>query len=271
MTVPMVYQAIANITDAISKVGVAKSRNNPQQGYKFRGIDDIYNALAPELAKQKLCILPNVLDRSCEEHTSARGGALFYVTVRVRFDFVSAEDGSKHEVVTLGEAMDSGDKATNKAMSAAYKYATMMAFCIPTIGEDSENETHETQSRSTTKPPPAANDREPPPRTPLSKLLAPPHDPVTGEIAPHTVPLELTDRGYDFTTWGRKLIAGVKTSSTLDEARKWEKLNVEAMKLADGTKALKAVIRAFEIVYAQFEPRDEQDLLAAETNVLGTA
>src|SRR5947207_4539695 len=142
---PMVYKAIVNVTDTISRVGVAKSRNNQQQGYKFRGIDDIYNALAPELAKHKLCILPDVLERSLEERTTAKGNAIFYVTVRVRFDFVSAEDGSKHEVVTMGEAMDTADKATNKAMSAAYKYAAMMVFCIPTVGEDSENETNATR------------------------------------------------------------------------------------------------------------------------------
>jgi hypothetical protein len=62
----------------------------------------------------------------------------------VRFDFVSADDGSMHEVVTFGEAMDSGDKATNKAMSAAYKYACMQAFCIPTEGDnDADAKTHE--------------------------------------------------------------------------------------------------------------------------------
>ena len=75
---------------------------------------------------------------------NARGTALFYVTVRCEFDFVSSEDGSKHTVTTYGEAMDSGDKATNKAMSAAYKYACMQAFSIPTEGDnDADATTHE--------------------------------------------------------------------------------------------------------------------------------
>jgi hypothetical protein len=141
---PKVYQAIAKVTAMLAKEGISKDRKNEQQGYKFRGIDDVYNALAPFLAEAKLCILPSVLDRLVVERTNHKGTALFYVTVKVDFAFVSAEDGSTHHVVTFGEAMDSGDKATNKAMSAAYKYAAMQAFCIPTEGDnDADAQTHE--------------------------------------------------------------------------------------------------------------------------------
>jgi len=101
------------------------------------------------LAQHKLCILPRVLSRSCEERTSAKGGVLFYVTIEAEFDFVAACDGSKHVVKTFGEAMDSGDKATNKAMSAAYKYALMQAFAIPTEGDnDADATTHEVAKRA---------------------------------------------------------------------------------------------------------------------------
>jgi hypothetical protein len=142
-----VYQAIASVTEKLAKNGISKDRKNEQQGYKFRGIDDVYNALAPFLAEANLCVLPSVLSRDVVERTNKNGGALFYVTVQVRFDFVSADDGTKHEVVTFGEAMDSGDKATNKAMSAAYKYACMQAFCIPTEGDnDADSATHEVQA-----------------------------------------------------------------------------------------------------------------------------
>ena len=139
-----VYQAINKVQAALAVEGISKDRNNQQQGYKFRGIDDVYNALAPQLAKHGLCILPRVTARECVERTNAKGTALFYVTVAVEFDFVAAEDGSKHTVITYGEAMDSGDKATNKAMSAAYKYACMQAFSIPTEGDnDADASTHE--------------------------------------------------------------------------------------------------------------------------------
>jgi hypothetical protein len=139
-----VYKAINAVQAALAKDGISKSRNNQQQGYKFRGIDDVYNALSPLLAEHGLCILPRCTDRICVERINAKGTALFYVTVRAEFDFVSSEDGSKHTVTTYGEAMDSGDKATNKAMSAAYKYAAMQAFSIPTEGDnDADAHTHE--------------------------------------------------------------------------------------------------------------------------------
>lgn len=139
-----VYKAINKVQNALAKQGISKANRNSQQGYNFRGIDDVFNALSPLLAEHGLCILPRCTDRVCNERTNAKGTSLFYVTVRCEFDFVCAEDGSKHTIVTYGEAMDSGDKATNKAMSAAYKYAAIQAFSIPTEGDnDADAHTHE--------------------------------------------------------------------------------------------------------------------------------
>ena len=139
-----VYSAINKVQADLARDGISKDRKNAQQGYNFRGIDDMYNALAPVLSKHGLCVLPRVKSRECVERMSAKGAALLYVTVEVDFDFVAAEDGSKHTITTYGEAMDSGDKATNKAMSAAYKYAAMQAFAIPTEGDnDADAQTHQ--------------------------------------------------------------------------------------------------------------------------------
>lgn len=140
-----VYKAINAVQSELATIGIVKDRRNSQgAGYNFRGIDDVYNAIAPLLAKHGLCILPRVLSRECIERTSKQGGALFYITVEAEFDFVSSEDGTKHTVKTFGEAMDSGDKATNKAMLAAYKYACFQAFSIPTESrDDADYQTHE--------------------------------------------------------------------------------------------------------------------------------
>jgi hypothetical protein len=142
---PAVYAALAAVASDIAKVGIAKDRKNEQQGYKFRGIDEVLNALSPLLAKHKLLILPRILTRQQTERTTAKGTALFSVVVEAEFDFVSAEDGSIHTVRTFGEGMDSADKATNKAMSAAYKYAAFQAFCIPLEGalEEADRESHD--------------------------------------------------------------------------------------------------------------------------------
>ena len=149
-----VYEAINKVQAALAKEGITKSSRNAQQGYNFRGIDAVYNALSPLLAQNGLCILPRMLTRTCEERQTAKGGLLFYVTVEAEFDFVATEDGSKHIVRTFGEAMDSGDKATNKAMSAAYKYACMQAFAIPTEGDnDADSTTHEVAAKKKTHRP----------------------------------------------------------------------------------------------------------------------
>ena len=146
---PHVYQAIATVMAKLAKEGIGKDRKNEQQGYKFRGIDDVYNALAPILAEQSLCILPKVQSREVIERQTRNGAPLFYVNVAVDFHFVSAKDGSTHVVSMPGEAMDSADKATNKAMSAAYKYACLQTFCIPTEGDnDADATTHQVAPRT---------------------------------------------------------------------------------------------------------------------------
>lgn len=161
MTAPHVYAAIVEVTATLAKAGISKDRKNSQQGYAFRGIDDIYNALAPALVAAKLCILPRVVARSVTEHASKAGGILFNVVLEVEFDMVSAVDGSSHVARSIGEAMDSGDKATNKAMSAAYKYVAMQTFCIPTEGDnDSENQTHQVDRRISPYPDMSAVDPE---------------------------------------------------------------------------------------------------------------
>lgn len=146
-----VYQAINRVQAALARVGISKDRKNEQQHYKFRGIDDVYNSLSPLLAAEGLCILPRMLSREVIERKTKSDTALFYVTVEAEFDIVCAEDGSKHTIRTFGEAMDSGDKATNKAMSAAYKYAAFQAFAIPTEGDnDADATTHEVAARKDT-------------------------------------------------------------------------------------------------------------------------
>jgi hypothetical protein len=144
-----VYKSINRVQRVLCKDGIGKDRKNEAQGYKFRGIDDIYNALSPALADEGLCILPRMVSRTVDERAGRNGNAIFYVTVEAEFDFVSAKDGSKHTVKNYGEAMDSGDKATNKAMSAAYKYACLQTFAIPTEGDnDADATTHEVSAKT---------------------------------------------------------------------------------------------------------------------------
>jgi len=170
-----VYKGIAAVTRALGREGIAKTSKNVQQGYSFRGIDAIYNALSSELAAAELCIIPRIVDREVIERQTRNGGALFYVTIKAEYDIVSAIDGSCHTASAYGEAMDSGDKATNKAMSASYKYMAMQLFCIPTEGDnDADATTHEVAPR-------AAGARFDPPKP---KPIEPPPPPPPADVSP---------------------------------------------------------------------------------------
>ena len=109
------------------------------------------NALAPALQKYKLFTVPEVLEQSREERTSSKGGLLIYSICKIKYTFY-AEDGTFVTATVIGEGMDSSDKATNKAMSAAFKYACFQTFCIPTEEMvDSDSECHEVKPKEEKK------------------------------------------------------------------------------------------------------------------------
>ena len=124
-----IYQAISKCMEEIGAVG--KNDINKTQGFKYRGIDAVMNAINPALVRNHVFIVPEVLEQNREERTTNKGTLLIYSVCKIRFTFF-AEDGSSITAVTIGEGMDSGDKATNKAMAIAFKYACFQVFCIPT-------------------------------------------------------------------------------------------------------------------------------------------
>ena len=124
-----IYESITKIMEEVPAIG--KTKTNKVQGFKFRGIDDVMNALQPLLSKNKVFIVPEILEQTREERTTSKGGNLIYSICKIKYKFY-AEDGTFIEAITIGEGMDSGDKATNKAMAIAMKYALFQVFCIPT-------------------------------------------------------------------------------------------------------------------------------------------
>ena len=126
---PLIYKKIIEVMADINAIG--KDRRNQQQGFQFRGIDDVMNELHSSLAKCGVFVLPNVLEETRTTGKTARGGDMFYTRLKINFGFY-AEDGSHVDAVVIGEAMDTGDKASNKALSIGLKYAMLQVFCIPT-------------------------------------------------------------------------------------------------------------------------------------------
>lgn len=140
-----IYAALNAIMSEVE--AVPKGQQNKQQGYAYRGVDDFFAALHPLLAKHKVFVTKKVLGHNREEKETKSGTSLNYSIMEVEFTY-HAEDGSFVTDMTVGEAMDSGDKASNKAMSSAFKYSLMQVFAIPTKEEkDTEAQSHEVKPK----------------------------------------------------------------------------------------------------------------------------
>lgn len=137
-----VLKALSAVQQDLAAIGIAKNQTNEYDKYKFRGIDDVLNAMAPILAKHGVMIIPSVGESITNQVPTAKGGVQFHTTIRIEYTlYDSGGDYIKHSAI--GEAMDRGDKSINKAMSAAYKYFLFQCFCIPLQGQDADSETHE--------------------------------------------------------------------------------------------------------------------------------
>ena len=131
--VGQIYELIGKAIGMIGAIGkdrVSKDRSGSEQ-FKYRGIDQVYNALNPVMAELGIFFDPEVLDMKREERTTRNGAVLTYTILTMKYT-VYAPDGSHITMTVMGEGMDSGDKGCNKAMSVAMKYAMFQLFCIPT-------------------------------------------------------------------------------------------------------------------------------------------
>lgn len=158
MESPLIYSAIIDAMGQVS--AVSKDRRSTQGvSFAYRGIDDVMNELHGILAKCGIFIVPTVLEEQRTQGTTSKGGNMFYTRQKIKFTFF-AKDGSNIEAVVIGEAMDSGDKASNKALSIGLKYALLQVFCIPTEDDkdpDSVTPDWQPQKQSAPKFTPASN------------------------------------------------------------------------------------------------------------------
>ena len=126
-----IYESVAAVQSDVDFIGKDKQ---VQSGgtYKYRGVDQVLNTLHPLFAKHKVFAVPEVLEiLERETRTTQKGGSVLYQVLKVKYTFY-AEDGTSVSATVVGEAMDSGDKVSNKCMSVAYKYACFQILSIPT-------------------------------------------------------------------------------------------------------------------------------------------
>lgn len=138
-----VLKALCAVQKDLSLAGIAKADTNTFDKYKFRGIDAVLNAMAPILSKHGVIIMPSVISCEIRTVTSSQGKPQNHAKVQTEFTLYDA-DGDSITHSFFGEGMDRGDKAVNKACTAAYKYFLFEAFCIPVEGTpDADTESPE--------------------------------------------------------------------------------------------------------------------------------
>ena len=147
MSPPAIYGALASIMEETKAIG--KTERNEQQKFMFRGIDNVMNELHGLFAKHQVFILPEVLDYNVSEKVTKAGSIMYYTRAKIRYHFMTT-DGSEVCTTNVGEAMDSGDKGMNKAMSIALKYALMQMLLIPTQEDKDPDRTTPPETRPKT-------------------------------------------------------------------------------------------------------------------------
>lgn len=133
----LIFKKMSSVMKSIGHVG--KDQKNLAQGFKFRGIDQFVNALHPALIEHGVIVTMDVLDKKEEIREVNKNGSVRldkHVSLTMKYTF-HAEDGSSVSSTVASEGLDTGDKATNKALSAAFKYALIQTFSVPT--EDMED------------------------------------------------------------------------------------------------------------------------------------
>jgi hypothetical protein len=198
-----IYGAIARVMQDVGIVG--KNDSNDYDKYKYRGIDAVMNALNPAMVKNKVFVAPTVLDAQREERAGKNGTTMMYTVLTVKYTFYT-EDGSSVDCVVIGEAMDRSDKSTNKAMSAAFKYACFQTFCIPT------EEMHDTEEESIPIGQKKANKQAPKGDPMLAKIDAEQKEQILAEMKRTGVELSVILTPYGIKSLDEMTVAGFKAT-----------------------------------------------------------
>ena len=139
-----IAQALSEIMKTVG--GIAKKDRNQAQGFNFRGIDSVVNAVSPALQKFGVIVVPSVEEYDYQTVEIGKNRtAMGHVRVKVTYTFIGA-NGDSIKATVVGEAMDSGDKATAKAMSVAFRTALLQSLSLPTDEVDPDATSYERSS-----------------------------------------------------------------------------------------------------------------------------
>lgn len=231
------------IPEAMRRIGaIGKDSVNKQQGFKYRGIDAVYNALNPVMSDLGLFLVPEVLDHRREERETEKQingqtvkSMLKYSILTMKYTMF-APDGSNVSCVVIGEGMDSGDKASNKAMSIAMKYAAFQLFMIPTeeTAVDPDAETFVVTSGAKTPAAPKQARQEKMPAKGTETPLAPPAAASVTKVStvPQTAPETPANPVLEYLAKEREELRKARGISPAENIAIW-KAQTEALRKAE--------------------------------------
>lgn len=145
-----------NIHTAINKVmrevGYVQKEKAGGLPYSFAGEAQLIAALRPHMVENDIIMfVANKPEVTSEVFTTTKGTAMNRVMMTCMIRFQHAPSQTAIDVYAVGEGMDAGDKATNKAATGAYKYALRQTFCIET-GDDPDKQPSQEQERNSPTP-----------------------------------------------------------------------------------------------------------------------
>lgn len=248
------------INQAMSKIGaIGKDSVNKTQGFKYRGIDAVYNALNPVMSELGLFICPEILDHRREERISEKNYGdqvqqtlLKYSILTIKYTMY-APDGSNVSCVVVGEGMDSGDKASNKAMSVALKYACFQLFMIPTeemVDPDQESYDVTSGAKTPNKPKETKQER-------ISVTTGGTVPPVKQETPPPTPPANPV---LEYLAKEREELRKVRNVTKAENAALWKKqieVLISAGMMTDkplSTMSMDEAKTMIDMMYKRFKP-----------------
>lgn len=142
-----IYQRMLEATDKIQTVAKNLSVSTGKSSYKAVSEADILDAVKPIEVECGIYSYP--LHREIVENmvieTEGQGYVKkqFFMRVQTTYRFVNIDNPSEYiEITSYGDGIDSGDKATGKAMTYCDKYALMKAYKIST-GDDPDQKASE--------------------------------------------------------------------------------------------------------------------------------
>lgn len=139
---PTIVEALSAVMDDVQAIRKSEKNSAPNANYMFRGIDAVMNAVGPAFRKHGVLCIPINVSSTYRDVLTSTGKPSREVTVNVTYRFIGPA-GDHLDSQIIGEAMDSGDKGSAKAMSVAYRTLLLQALTIPTDEPDPDSVTHE--------------------------------------------------------------------------------------------------------------------------------